>query len=51
MLREAAFTADTCEALQQMIAEQGPTVTNHLGGCRRTRRYGNCGSSGCVWRA
>ena len=32
MLREACFTADTCEALQAVIAEQGPTVTNHLGG-------------------
>jgi hypothetical protein len=32
MLREACFTADTCEALLGVIAEQGPTVTNHLGG-------------------
>jgi hypothetical protein len=32
MLREAAHTADTCEALQALIDEQGPTVTNHLGG-------------------
>jgi hypothetical protein len=32
MLREACFTADTCEALQAVVAEQGPTVTNHLGG-------------------
>jgi hypothetical protein len=34
MLREACFTADLCEALQALIAAQGPTVTNHLGGVK-----------------